>query len=425
MAKETKNSINTTGNNNIVVQNSKDVSINIRDGDKGISSKKKKSVSPSDKPKDNYVLDWLTLPPDKNQTNRLEITFGKGISDQEKDLLTSLCSQIFVDCKNIFVSLFGKKGFSGADIYKVVGFKESGAEILPCVLKVAFLSNIEAEFANYKTHVQNVFYRVPLVYNNDIAKKGKHGGIAYSIVGDRGKDISSFADFYAENNSRDIASLFDKLQVLIKPWSEVIKNDYHSLFGETFAIKGERLGSIKHVSLELLQRYPALVNIINPVLWWEKKVAEENNFHKVRYTIVHGDMNLQNIIVEKGSITPWLIDFALTGEGYHLRDMAKLESEIRINLFKTDDASSDDFFKLDDYLKDGKMPEDKSSDSIKLFEVIKKIRSIAEKKGVEDDDYLYRLALLQRYLNNLAYNNIPMTMKADIYRLASYYADTL
>ena len=43
--------------------------------------------------------------------------------------------------------------------------------------------------------------------------------------------------------------------------------------------------------------------------------------------IIHGDLNLENILVGPGNIV-WLIDFATTREGHPLMDFAHLEAEI-------------------------------------------------------------------------------------------------
>jgi serine/threonine-protein kinase len=45
-------------------------------------------------------------------------------------------------------------------------------------------------------------------------------------------------------------------------------------------------------------------------------------------SIIHGDLNLENVLVTPTSDLAWLIDFATTGEGHNLYDFARLETQV-------------------------------------------------------------------------------------------------
>jgi hypothetical protein len=62
-------------------------------------------------------------------------------------------------------------------------------------------------------------------------------------------------------------------------------------------------------------------------------------------SIIHGDLNLENILVGPGSLV-WLIDFAQTGEGHTLKDFAHLYMEVIAHIISVQDLSPQDFLEM-------------------------------------------------------------------------------
>ncbi|MBI9050844.1 MAG: phosphotransferase [Anaerolineaceae bacterium] len=62
-------------------------------------------------------------------------------------------------------------------------------------------------------------------------------------------------------------------------------------------------------------------------------------------SIIHGDLNLENILVGPGALV-WLIDFAQTGEGHSLRDFAHLYMEIIAHVLSARGYTAQEFVQM-------------------------------------------------------------------------------
>ena len=62
-------------------------------------------------------------------------------------------------------------------------------------------------------------------------------------------------------------------------------------------------------------------------------------------SIIHGDLNLENILVGPGSLV-WLIDFAQTGEGHALKDFAHLYMEVIAHVISVKEYTPEDFLEM-------------------------------------------------------------------------------
>jgi len=87
------------------------------------------------------------------------------------------------------------------------------------------------------------------------------------------------------------------------------------------------VGRLVATRQDLLQAYTAnfdLLGLPNPL---EKLPARLNETITGTRSIIHGDLNLENVLIGPGGMI-WLIDFATTREGHPLMDFAHLEAEI-------------------------------------------------------------------------------------------------
>ena len=84
---------------------------------------------------------------------------------------------------------------------------------------------------------------------------------------------------------------------------------------------------------------------LNPIL-----AIVGKRFTRPTYTcITHGDFNRNNILVDNAGQS-WLIDFFRTGRGHILRDIAELDSVIRLELLGTEEATLEERLCMEEHL---------------------------------------------------------------------------
>lgn len=138
-------------------------------------------------------------------------------------------------------------------------------------------------------------------------------------------------------------------------------------------------------------------------------------------TITHGDLNKNNIFVDKNGYT-YLIDFGRTDFNHILRDIATLDSTIRFQLLSPDDVTFDERLKLEETLcRISRFSEIESLKKefsttnkalMKAFEAVIHLRTLAwwlvEKKP-GDDMREYYVGLLYNAFDTLRFSSLDIT----------------
>jgi hypothetical protein len=124
---------------------------------------------------------------------------------------------------------------------------------------------------------------------------------------------------------------------------------------------------------------------------------------------IHGDLNLENILVGPGSFV-WLIDFANTCDGHPMFDFAHLAAEIVGHVLTPGVETAEDYLAL---LREGGGP---------LLEALEKIAG----QCLFNPDNLreYHLALYMSCLGALKYGNLDTQAKYRLYLTAAYLLKT-
>jgi hypothetical protein len=123
-------------------------------------------------------------------------------------------------------------------------------------------------------------------------------------------------------------------------------------------------------------------------------------------SVIHGDLNLENILVGPGGLT-WLIDFAQTREGHTLYDFSHLASELIAHVLVEKYPTPQAYLAA---LAEQRDP---------LLEKVERISlSLQFNPGKPDE---YRLALILSCLGALKYQNLPPRAKEFLYLTAAYY----
>lgn len=137
---------------------------------------------------------------------------------------------------------------------------------------------------------------------------------------------------------------------------------------------------------------------------------------------IHGDLNLENILLGPGGIGPqgfvWLIDFAQTRDGHPLYDFAHLEAEIIAHVIAPQINTPAEYLRL---LQD---PENARSNSIYALRF--PLHDIASRCLFNPSQPReYDLALFMACLGALKFNNLNVTAKHLLYLTAAYIGQNL
>lgn len=129
-----------------------------------------------------------------------------------------------------------------------------------------------------------------------------------------------------------------------------------------------------------------------------------------RNSIIHGDMNLENILVGPGDIL-WLIDFAETREGHTLFDFAQLYIEIIAHVISVQVESAEEF--LDKYRSNA-------------FPLLSGLRELSRKFLFDPNQSReFDLVVFVSCLGALKYSNLTEKSKQFLFMTAAYLAQSI
>jgi hypothetical protein len=126
-------------------------------------------------------------------------------------------------------------------------------------------------------------------------------------------------------------------------------------------------------------------------------------------SIIHGDLNLENILIGPGEII-WLIDFAETREGHTLFDFAHLYTEVIAHLLSTENSSPGEYL------------EKLASGHLDLLNALEENASLFLFNPGQV--WEFKLAAAISCLGALKYANLDVHAKQLLYLTAAYLIDT-
>ena len=128
-------------------------------------------------------------------------------------------------------------------------------------------------------------------------------------------------------------------------------------------------------------------------------------------SIVHGDLNLENILVGLGGFV-WLIDFAMTRDGHTLSDFAHLGASVIADVIATQVTNPQDHVS---FLR-------RESEPPPAYALLDALERIAERCLFNPADLReYRLALYLSCLGALKYSNLSAHQKHLLYLTAAFF----
>jgi DNA-binding response OmpR family regulator len=270
--------------------------------------------------------------------------------------LDDLLCRLFYKAESLLVQPLSS-GQSGAVVLLAAPFYEAGPG-QRVVVKFGDFRSIDAEYRNFEQYVQPFIGGGRSTSAVDIRRTPRLGGIVYSLLGSNNDALESFAGFYAH---ADIESIKDVLNRLFfetcGPWyanpSRLqlcdLTEEYQNLLGwTTEKLESALAQGLKSVHGKATLKFTDLDGertFTNPIA-----TANRQRFLRTTYRCTtHGDLNESNIMVD-GSGHAWLIDFDCIGSGHILRDVAELDSVVRLQLLKENECKLEERLALEEAL---------------------------------------------------------------------------
>lgn len=356
------------------------------------------------------------------------------VADQVREILCKL----FFECEQITVDLM-QQGFSGAAVFQVTPSFPNKGQGQNVVVKVGDKHEITSEILNYEKYVKGIVggHRIPETIKHEGARHVR--GIQYSFAG-MDETTVNFSKFYYLAEIKDVLSAVDNLykstlfprkqntgRLRLRPSCD-LKEFYmrHLHLSEEKLKKVEdRTTGAKHVFHKDMHGEILLNNtpVFNPIQYCRQAHLNVDSF----FNTIHGDLNGQNILIDKYK-NAWLIDFATTtDDGHILQDYATLENNVRFELNADEDINL--LFKwtklcLIDSLVDVSLSMDIQGNSrlTKAHQVIQRIRQFAS----ETPYYTPRAYLTALFFNALrlsTFNTVSPVIRDHAFYCASIIAE--
>lgn len=121
-----------------------------------------------------------------------------------------------------------------------------------------------------------------------------------------------------------VGNIIDVIQgKVVATRHNLLINMVRQVLGETVDLSAERLPWPTHQT----GSFP--VSLPNPLLTYQSLLQ---NFTTVKISTIHGDLNLENILIDPATREVSLIDFATVRRGHALHDLLRLETDVVIRL---------------------------------------------------------------------------------------------
>ncbi len=283
-------------------------------------------------------------------------TFQGEIARELKGLLRCL----FSDAQMLLVEPL-PHGFSNARVVKVQPFYIEGGAGQHVVVKFGDTQTIEQEYKCYLKYVQHFIGDGRSTTILDYQCTMHLGGIVYSFLGTTTQQMQSFGTFYHQAPIDDIKRTLD---LLFRSTSRIWYANHNSLrfLNLTEDYQKQSSYTLQQLQDSLGERLPEIID--QETLVFQSFRSEQtktflNPFHTLKalqqqiyptYTsITHGDFNQRNILVDQTGY-PWLIDFQSTRTSHILRDVATLDTVIRLQLLTSEQATLDERLVLEEAL---------------------------------------------------------------------------
>ena len=338
--------------------------------------------------------------------------FQQQIAEELNDLL----ARLFYKADSLLLRPLAR-GHSGSAVLWAQPFSADGAG-QAVVVKFGDFRGIDQEYSHYLEHVQPFIGGGRSTSIISLRRTPRLGGIVYSMLGAVGDHLESFGSFYNRADIADIKGVLDRLFLdTCKPWYAnrgplklLDLTEHYQGFLDFTTDKLERalsegLKAVHGKHKLTFNALPGEATFTNPVL----ALADQRFVRSTYECKTHGDFNESNILVDAAGHT-WLIDFESTGPGHILRDIGELDSVVRFQLLKVEEATLEE--------------------RLRMEEVLSQIESFSAVKGLEgglatENEAVAKAYATSAHLRGLASRLVeqnPMDDISELYVALVYYA---
>jgi CheY-like chemotaxis protein len=357
--------------------------------------------------------------------------------------LEDLLCRLFYRAKKILVRPL-TLGHSGMGVLRIQP-SYTGGNGHEVVVKFGNAHAIKKEYRNFKEHVQPFLGGGRNTIALDFRRTPYLGGIIYSLLGTVNDQLVDFGDFYRNSDESRIKSTLD------------------ALFHDTCGVWYANCGNLEFLNLteeyqRLLEYTPSMLDqsvfdqlsvqgkqrlsfvhlrskrtFTNPL----EVLAGMPFIHSTYRCITHGDFNQHNLLVDSNGHV-WMIDFQGTGHSHILCDVAMLDSVVRFQLLRLEEATLRERLQMEEALcsierfSQVEQMENKLSTTnrvlAKAYAIVVHLRTLAGKlmhQKPNDDMSEYYVALLYHALNTLRFSSLPVDQREHALLSASLIVDRL
>jgi len=261
----------------------------------------------------------------------LKLAFGEQPSSQEKSQWEMCLRRFLRDAEKEVAYNYVGRGRSGAGI--VAAYVD---DFNPVILKLDHsYERLKDEAIRYHKYVKRFIKRSAGTSSEDLAQAGDIGILTYSFVDMNDKSTTLSMAIPKLDTEQIHAAITGYFEDNCARWyargGGERPHDFAGEYRERLGINKDRIQAIcRAESLETAIRRAAthidcsserLVETISEAVGMERQRVICKP-----HTIIHGDLNVNNLIWDGNHL--WVIDFAKTGEGPRLFDFVKLETSI-------------------------------------------------------------------------------------------------
>lgn len=287
-------------------------------------------------------LEWLEIGARPVPPGFARRTFGTEVAARPGDPPLgaeerALVAYLFRDSRRVELARLGG-GFSGSRVYRTGSIDREGRVEVPFVVKVDAPAKIARERIGVET-VENLLGaaspRVAEFVDGDGLSAIKYGFATMH----RSEARPLLSRLRAAGDPDETRRLFEGVFRMLErlhqaPQKERIQLFRHFTFKPEYAAttlaraRAVAAGAADEAAVAVLERFYARL----------ADLLAEDPSEDVPVTLVHGDLNLANLLQDDAGNT-WMIDYFWTRPGPTVQDVPKLENDLRFVAFAADDGS--------------------------------------------------------------------------------------